>query len=49
MVHDKKYFSLKIPKVISERAKPIWKKEGFRSFSEFVSDAARRRLEKLGY
>lgn len=47
--NDNKSYSLKVPKVLSEKAKPIWQREGFRSFSEFVSDAARRRLEHLGY
>lgn len=46
---DNKSYSLKVPKVLSEKARPIWEREGYRSFSEFVSDAARRRLEQLGY
>lgn len=51
MVDDcgNKSYSLKVPKVLAEKAKPIWQREGFRSFSEFVSDSARRRLEQLGY
>ena len=47
--YDNKSYSLKVPKVLSEKARPIWKEQGYRSFSEFVSDAARRRLEQLGY
>lgn len=41
------FFSLKVPKVLSDRAQPILEREGYRSFSEFVLDSARRRLDQI--
>jgi metal-responsive CopG/Arc/MetJ family transcriptional regulator len=40
------YTSVKVPKVLAERILKICEKEGYRSVSEFILDATRRRLEK---
>jgi metal-responsive CopG/Arc/MetJ family transcriptional regulator len=39
--------TVKIPKTLSNRIVKAAQKEGYRSVSEFVIDAARRRLDQL--
>lgn len=41
------YTSVKVPKILSVKAQPILEREGYRSFSEFVLDSTRRRLEEI--
>jgi metal-responsive CopG/Arc/MetJ family transcriptional regulator len=44
---DSEYRSLKIPSVLADRIDEIKKHAGYRTVSEFVIDAARRRLEEV--
>ena len=41
------YTSVKIPKVLAERIKKVCEPLGYRSVSEFILDATRRRLEQF--
>ena len=42
---DNNFSSIKIPKVLLWRATPILLENGYRSFSDLVIDATRRRLD----
>ncbi|MCH7560594.1 MAG: ribbon-helix-helix protein, CopG family [Thaumarchaeota archaeon] len=39
------YTSIKVPKVLAEKIQVVAQEEGYRSVSEFMLDAGRRRLE----
>ncbi|GEM_PF-1879869 len=41
------YTSVKVPKVLAEKIQVVAVKEGYRSVSEFLLDAGRRRLEDI--
>jgi metal-responsive CopG/Arc/MetJ family transcriptional regulator len=41
------YTSIPLPKILAERVKQAGPKEGYRTVTEFVIDATRRRLDEL--
>ena len=41
------YTNIKVPKELAKKVKPIAKKLGYRSVTEFSLDAIRRRVEQL--
>ncbi len=45
MAYSSGYTSVKVPKTLAEKINVVAEKEGYRSVSEFLLDAARRRLE----
>jgi hypothetical protein len=42
-----RYTSVKIPDTLTARIKDVSEQQGYRTVTEFVIDAARRRLEEL--
>lgn len=41
------YTSVKVPKILAEKIQAIATPEGYRSVSEFLLEAGRRRLEEI--
>ena len=47
MAYTAGYTSVKVPKVLAEKIQTVAVQEGYRSVSEFLLDAGRRRLEHI--
>lgn len=47
MAYQSGYTSVKVPKILAEKIQTVAIEEGYRSVSEFILDASRRRLEAL--
>jgi len=47
MAYQTEYTSVKVPKILANKISVAAKDEGYRSVSEFLLDAGRRRLEDI--